>query len=267
VQASGVIDNASLLVLYIFTAAGALIAVEAGWRLGDHRRRRSPDEKEAPIGGVVGAIIGLLAFLLAFTFGMAASRFDARKQLVLEEANAIGTTYLRADLLAEPQRTQERDLLREYAGLRLQAFSERNVTATAHDALAKSQALQARLWSAATTAAAQQPSSVMVSLFVQSLNDTIDMDGKRVTADRNRVPDTIWLMLYLVAVLTMAALGYQFGLTGTRSWIVTICLVLVFTTVIVLVADLDRPARGFVQVSQQPMIDVLNSLNGATPTP
>ena len=109
--------------LYIITAAIVLLSAEAGWRLGNYRRQRPHHEKDAPVGAVVGATLGLLAFLLAFTFGMAASRYDTRRQLVLQEANAIGTTYLRADMLPEPQRSEIRNLLREYAALRVGGVS------------------------------------------------------------------------------------------------------------------------------------------------
>ena len=96
----GIIDAQPLWALYIINIAIVLISAEAGWRLGNYRRQRPDHEEDAPVGAIVGATIGLLAFLLAFTFGMAASRYDTRKQLVLQEANAIGTTYLRADFSA-----------------------------------------------------------------------------------------------------------------------------------------------------------------------
>ena len=120
-QVSGVVDRLPLWVLFIGTVAIILLSVEGGWRLGNTRRQRAEHEKDAPIDAIVGAMLGLLAFLLAFTFGMSASRFDARRQLVLQEANAIGTAYLRADMLPEPQRSEIRNQLREYATLRVAA--------------------------------------------------------------------------------------------------------------------------------------------------
>ena len=90
------------------------------------------------------------------------------------------------------------------------------------------------------------------------------MDAVRLTALRNQIPDTIWLMLFVVTIFAMAAIGFEFGLTGARSWAVTIILVIVFTTVITLIADLDRP-QGLVQVSQLPLIDLLNKIS--TPVP
>ena len=120
-QVSGVVDRLPLWVLFIGTVAIILLSVEGGWRLGNTRRQHAEHEKDAPIDAIVGAMLGLLAFLLAFTFGMSASRFDARRQLVLQEADTIGTAYLRADMLPEPQRSEIRNQLREYATLRVSA--------------------------------------------------------------------------------------------------------------------------------------------------
>ena len=247
--------------LYIITIAVVLLSAEAGWRLGNRNRQRPDHEEDAPVGAIVGATIGLLAFLLAFTFGMAASRFDTRKQLVLEEANAIGTAYLRAEMLPEPQQSNIRNLLREYATLRVGG-----VTAIlTPDNLARSSALQDRLWADAVAVGRQNPDSIVVGLFIEALNDMIDIDATRVAAGRNHIPETIWLMLYIVTILAMAAMGYQFGLTGERSWPVTILLVMVFTAVILLIADLDSPQAGLLRVSQQAMLDLIAKIGAPAP--
>jgi hypothetical protein len=260
-QASGIMDSLPLWALYLITAATVLLSTEAGWRLGNYRRQRPEHEKDAPVGTIVGATIGLLAFLLAFTFGMAASRYDTRKGFVLQEANAIGTTYLRADLLPEPQRSDARDLLREYAGLRVGGLT----AIMTPENMARSSAVQDRLWAAAVAAGAQNPNSIVIGLFIQSLNEMIDTDAARVTAGRNRIPDAIWLALYFVTILSMAAMGYQFGLTGEHSWPVSILLALVFTAVLLLIADLDRPQQGLLQVSQQAMIDLIVKIGVPAP--
>jgi hypothetical protein len=131
------------------------------------------------------------------------------------------------------------------------------------EGMAKSVALQNQLWAIATAGA--QPNSYTTGLFVQSVNEVIDLDAERVAANRNQIPDTIWLMLGVVTVFSMVALGYEFGVTGARNWSVTLLLVIVFTTVIVLIADLDQPQAGLLQVSQQPLIDLQNSIG--TPAP
>jgi len=260
-KAGGFIASLPLWLLYLIPAAIILVATEVGWRLGNRHRQRPNHSKDAPISAIVGPTLGLLAFLLAFTFGMAATRFDARKQLVLQEANAIGTTYLRADMLPEPQRSDIRNLLRQYAALRVGGVT----SLMTPEVMAKSGALHDRLWTDAVAAAEKNPGSIVGGLFVQSLNDMIDLDETRVTAGRNRIPDTIWMVLYIVTILSMAAMGYQFGLTGQRSWPVIILLVLVFTAVILLIADLDRPQAGLLKVSQQAMIDLINKIGPPAP--
>src|SRR6478736_1341916 len=118
-QYTTVLDQLPLWGLFLTIVVLVLAAIEGGYRLGSYRHRQEGREKEAPVGAMVGATLGLLAFMLAFTFGMAASRFDTRKQLVLDEANAIGTTYLRAAMLPE-KRDEVRDLLRSYVDARLE---------------------------------------------------------------------------------------------------------------------------------------------------
>jgi len=120
------LDALPLWALFIFILGVVLLSVEGGYRLGKYRRSRREEEKEAPLGTMVGATLGLLAFILAFTFGLAAARFDSRRQVLLDDANAIGTTYLRAGMLPEGGE-QIRGLLRDYVGARLEAVRSGNV--------------------------------------------------------------------------------------------------------------------------------------------
>src|SRR5260221_3294587 len=128
------LDGLPLWGLFLVTVAIVALSVEAGFRLGHYRRQGSDAEKEAPVGAIAGATLGLLAFVLAFTFGLAASRFDARRQIVLKESNAIGTCYLRAGLLAAPHAAAARKLLRDYVDVRLRAAESGNLD----EAMAKS---------------------------------------------------------------------------------------------------------------------------------
>jgi hypothetical protein len=120
-QYTTVLDALPLWGLFLVIVVLVLFSIEGGHRLGRYRRTRSEQEKDAPVGAMVGSTLGLLAFMLAFTFGMAASRFDTRKSLVLDEANAIGTTYLRAAMLPD-RRGEVRGLLRDYVDARLIAL-------------------------------------------------------------------------------------------------------------------------------------------------
>ena len=250
------LDWLPLWALFATTLTLIFLAVEAGFRLGRWRERRTEHERETPVGAIVGAILGLLAFLLAFTFGMAASRYDIRRGLVLEEANAIGTTYLRAEMLPEPHSKEVRSLLREYVEVRLEAIQPEKLQA----ALDRSEKLQNRLWAQAVIVGGKSPTPI-TGLFVQSLNDVIDLHAKRLTMGvRNRIPFTIWAALYCTAILAMSAVGFHAGLSSKSRTLATGALAITFSITLCLIADLDRPQEGLLKVSQQAMIDVQKSI-------
>jgi hypothetical protein len=258
-QYTTLLDMLPLWGLFLAVVSLVLVAIEGGYRLGSYRHRQSHSEKEAPVGAMVGATLGLLAFMLAFTFGMAASRFDTRKQLVLDEANAIGTTYLRTSMLPE-HGDEIRALLRTYVDVRLDAITSGRV----QEQILRSEAIQAQLWSAATAVGLRHPDSIVVGLFVGSLNEVIDLHAKRVTAAlRNRIPGAIWLALLMIAALSLAAMGYHAGLVGTIRSLAIIVVAVSFSAVIALIADLDRPQAGTLTVSQQALIDLRQSMNPA----
>lgn len=261
-QPSGFLDAFPIWTLFPLTLIIGVLAMELGCRVARYRKRRH-NEPEAPAAPIVAATLGLLAFMLAFTFGMAASRFEERRQAVLAEANAIRTTYLRAAMMPEPMATESRNLLREYVDLRLAATDP----ARTAELIAKSEELHNRLWAQAVTAA-QKERSLMTSLFIQSLNEVINMHGKRVTATLySRVPAAIWLGLYLLFVLSMTVMGYHEGMAGTRRSVAGFVLVVAFSTVLVLITDLDRPGQGLLRVNQQSMHDVRKSMMGLPATP
>jgi hypothetical protein len=249
------LDLLPLWVLLIGIMLIALLSVEAGYRIGRARGRRE-HEMETPVGEMVTATLGLLAFILAFTFGLAASRFDAKRQLLVDEANAIGTTYLRAAML--PERGDEiQALLREYADVRIDAITPDKLA----EGIRRSEGLQNRLWAHAVPVAVKNPDSVIVGLFVQSLNDVIDLHTKRLTAAvRNRIPLAIWVALYGISVFSFAAMGYHSGLIGTSRSLVIVVVTFTFSVVIVLIADLDRSQEGFLKVSPQALIDLRQSM-------
>jgi hypothetical protein len=262
---SGLLDFLPLWALFLVTLALTRLAVEAGYQLGQYRRRRSADEKEAPVGAMVGATLGVLGLILAFTFGLAASRFDARRQMVVEEANAIGTTYLRTGLLPEGNARNIRALLAMYVDERLDAVR----TGDIERLLRRTDELQTSLWKEAEAVGQKHPNSIMVGLFIQSLNETIDVHAKRVLVGlQSRLPGILWATLYLIALLTMAGVGYQEGLSQSRRSLAIVVLVVTFTAVLTLVADLDRPREGLMTVSQQALIDLRNTMkNNPESTP
>jgi hypothetical protein len=250
-QNSGLLDPFPLWTLLPITITIAVVSVELGFRAALYRKQRSA-EPEAPSAGMVGATLGLLAFMLAFTFGLAGTRFEARRQLVQTEANAISTTYLRADLLPEPMHTDSQALLKEYVDTRLAGTNPAKIA----ESISKSEEIQRRLWAQAVLAI-QKEKSVITSLFSQSVNQLIELHSQRVTAAlRSRIPAAIWIGLYLVLILAMAAVGYQEGMASKRRSIAVITVVCGFSIVMFLIADLDRPGQGYLQINQEAMMDV-----------
>lgn len=249
-------DGIPLLVFFVLVIGFSLLSVECGYLLGERQRKTGRKEPESPISAIVASTLGLLAFLLAFTFNMAASRFDDRREAVLNEANAIGTAYLRADFLEEPLKSRVKKLFRDYLDTRtLVATTEKSSA----ELIKKSESIQNELWTLAVIAGKNHDSPIS-GLFVSALNQVIDMHSVRVSARfYARVPAVIWVCLLTVAVLSMLGVGYYCGLAGSRSWSETIILVTAFSIVIVLVADLDRPSQGLLRTPQQPLQDLRHS--------
>lgn len=246
------LDGLPVAAVFVLFAIVALACYEVGFRIGRWWQDRTPGEQEGPTGMLVGSILALLAFLLAVTMGMAADRFDTRRAVVLDEAHAIGTTYLRAGYLPEPASSEIRALLREYVPLRIAV----NDTAAVEAAIVKSEAIHARLWAIAEDVARTTEQGDLVALFIESLNDTIDLHETRVTARNARVPETIVLLLVGGSALSLAMVGFSAGLTRRRSLLSAAVLIIALGAVIMVVVDLDRPREGFIEVSQQPLIDL-----------
>lgn len=255
-EATGLLDPFPLWTILPLTVALALLSVELGYRFAQYRQRGDQQVKESSLGGMVGGTLGLLAFMSAFTFGLAASRFESRRQVLLTETNAIGTTYLRTAMIPEPMGTESRNLLREYVDVRLKGVQQPDQLA---QALARSEELHNQLWAQAV-AATEKERSPMTSIYVQSLNQVIDTHATRLLALRSRVPGVIWIVLYLLGFLVMLLIGYQAGLGDSRRSFAAVALILGFSLVLYLIADLDRPGQGTLEVSQQSMIDLRNSM-------
>ncbi len=256
------LDALPLWALFIVTIALVIVSVETGFRLGIRKRGPAKEAKDAAVGPMVGAILGLLAFMLAFTFGMAATRFETRRALILDEANAVQTSYLRAGFLTEPHRKEIRSLLREYVNVRVEGTQQRG----AKETIARSEEIHEQLWAKAVAVGEKNPGSIMAGLFIQSLNEVIDLHAKRVKAGlRSRIPVVIMYVLYFVTVLSMLSMGYLAGLAGKRTPLVNYALVLAFSSVMFLINDLDRPHEGTLSASQQALIDLREKLAVAPP--
>jgi hypothetical protein len=253
------LDRVSILVLVGLFVLLSLVVYEAGYRIGHRAKVRNPDAPEGPTGIIVGAILGLMAFLLAITMGIASDRFDTRRGLVLEEANALGTAYLRAGYLSEPAASDSQALLQEYVPHRIATSDVAEVNAN----LERSVELQADLWAIVEEVARTEGSDV-VALYVESVNEIIDLHTKRLVAGvYARVPPTILWLLVGGVLLSVGLVGYNAGLDGRRSPVIVAVLVVALGAVLWLVVDLDRPQDGLLNVSQQPLIDLQERLESA----
>lgn len=247
------LSGVPIVLVFVLIVGAALLAYEAGFRT---RLRRPPDTsagQEDSTGLLAGSLLALLAFLLAFTMGMASDRFEARRSLVLAEANSIGTTFLRAGFLPEPERTEIRNLLREYVPFRiavpgLERLQENN---------RRSGEIQDAIWARTERLAARTPESEVLGTFIVSLNETIDLQNDRlVVGVYGRVPDTVIDVLLCGGALSLFVLGYHAGRGRRRSLTATMLFIVVLGAVVTLIIDLDRPRDGFVTVSQQALVDL-----------
>lgn len=205
------------------------------------------------MGAIVGSMLCLLAFILAFTFSLAAARFDSRRQMVVEEANAIGTTFLRAGILPDDRGENIRERLEDYVNARLEVVE----TGDIEKVLSRSEQLNRELWNDAEMLGKNFPDPIVVGLFIQSLSEMIDVHAKRVLVGlQNRLPIFLWATLFVVTILTMAGVGYHEGLSKSNRSVAILVLVLSFSAVMTMVVDLDRPQKGYMTVKQQAMVDV-----------
>lgn len=251
------VDSLPIVGIFAGFAIIALCALECGYRLGFWWQAGKPEEKEGPTPMIVGSLLALMAFLLAITMGMASERFDGRRALVLAEANALGTTYLRSGYLPAPASGQIRILLRQYVPLRIAT----NDMEDNRRKIARSVEVQAELWSIAEELARATPESDVLGLYIASLNEVIDLHEKRImSAIYGRVPETILLLLLFGSMLTLVMVGYNAGLTRRRSPFTAVVLIAVLGAVITLVFDLDRPQEGFLEVSQRPLIELQRNI-------
>lgn len=241
---------------------GALVLLAAaliGFQIGRLTNQRVSDKDQ--IGSVQASVLGLLALLLGFTFGVAFSRYDSRRLLAVDEANALGTTFLRAQMMPQPYKTNLSNLLRRYIDVRLQMLrvghNPSKLTRVRHDTLKMQQAI----WRQAQGAARAKPDDI-TGTFVTSLNQSIDLYSSRAAEFYARVPATILWILSLISVASLAIVGYGFGLSGQRSWMIIGLVAVLVSGVIVMIVDLDQPQSGRTRVSQQTMIDLRDSLAG-----
>ena len=250
----------NLPILFGVSIVAFLLIFECGYRIGQKRRASIDEASKTWVTAIYSAILGMLGLLLGFSFSLAQQRFEVRRQLVVEEANAIGTTYLRAQWLAEPYRGDIAKLLRQYVDARLpKDLESRNIDELVQNVSVLSESLLDQLWSHAVEVAKKHPTPV-VALFLSALNETIDLHAKRLAQFQNRVPESVLLLLYLFATVAMLITGYGSGLRTQRCVLPTVAMVVLLSTSLYVIVDLDRPRQGLINVIQESLIRLQQKL-------
>ena len=233
-----------------------LLIAEIGYRMGKSVPAREDEAAKSEIGGYLGAVLGLLALLLGFTFSMALNHYDLRRSLVVQEANSIGTTYLRASFLPGEAREISRRLLREYVELRVR---DADALLNQSSLLKQVAGIQDALWKQAESSAGLAATPITAS-YITSLNEMIDLASTRLAAARYRVPVALWLMLLIVALFGMWAAGFSAGVNGKRALFLTIGLPVLITLVLLLITDISSPLRGLIRNDETSMLELRDSM-------
>ena len=256
-------SQSSLLIAALLLLS--LIAViEIGYRVGRVRQAACDDTFRSHVNTVQASVLGLMALLLGFTFSMALQRFDGRSDAVVDEANAIGTTYLRSQFLPEPVRQEAGTLLRHYVDLRVTTGRIALDRPEERQALImQSTAVLDQLWALAGRAVALDPSPSTSGLFIQTLNEMIDSFGRRDAILNRHVPELVLWLLYSTVLLTGGVLGYACGIGGHRPSVVSFVFGLMIVVVAVVIIDIDRPRRGLIQVDQSSLVNLGAAIDAA----
>lgn len=252
--------NAGLIIVLLLVAMIAFI--EIGFRFGHRARKSSDDDSKSHVNATASSTLGIMALLLAFTFSLSLQRFDIRSDAVVDEANAIGTAYLRAQLLPPQVREDVKTQLRDYVDLRIKTNALATVEGEWSALSDEASRIQTALWDNARRAAELVPNPVTSGLFIQALNDLIDSFGRRDAALNRHVPESVLLLLFGTFLISGMIVGFAAGVGGRRpSWVTYAMTVLILVLVFVIL-DLDRPRRGLIRVSEKSMLDLQASIKG-----
>lgn len=232
------------------------LAVEVGYRIGARHRATVGETARSQVGAIQAATLGLLALLLGFTFSLALERHDARSQALVDEANALGTAWLRLDLLAAPAGESLRSQLSAYIRQRIETTAlPQNEHARHAEFAQRESAMQSTLWR--ESAALSQPGSGTAAaygaLFVTAINDALDAHGLHRAALERHVPNVVMLLLLLSFVVSGGIVGYASGVHGHRSLVSTYLMLGLIVVLVYLIVDLDRPRRGLIMVDPSPI--------------
>jgi hypothetical protein len=243
--------------------AGMGVLLEVGYRAGRRRLQREGPASSTGLGVVEGAIFALFGLLLAFTFSAGFSRFEARRVLAVEESNAIGTAYLRLDLLPAASQPELRDLFRRYADSRLEFYRHLTDPTAAADLLARSTELQAEIWSRAVVACSAEPRDPSKPVLVLgALNQMIDITTTRLYAARSHTPKLVYVLLFTLGLGCAVLAGYSMAAAGRRSRVHFAGFAIVAALTVYVILDLEYPRVGFISLEayDQALVDLKETM-------
>lgn len=241
---------------------GMLLFLELGRRLGKRHRALDPDGADKGTGAVDAAVFALFGLLLAFTFSSAAARFDHRRDLIVQEANAIGTAYLRVDLLPLDTQPPLRALFRQYVAARRASYRALTGALEQQPEYRHNVALQTAIWQRAVTAANAADKPTVVGLVLTPLNEMIDITTTRLAASHAHPPQIVFMMLFGLTMAVSLLVGYGTAFSRTRHWFHTLAFALTMTTTVYVIVDLEYPRFGFIRIdaSDRYLVDLLQGM-------
>lgn len=246
--------DASWIVLVLFI--GLLMVSELGFRIGRKTSLLYNLTLEPQLQAMEAAMLTLLALILGFTFSMAATRLDARRQIVVDEANAIGTAYLRSDLMADPSaRSNYQRALKGFLAERIEIYQAPNTDPRLLEFEKRADAAQNLAWNMAVAQAREKPTPIS-ALIVSAVNEMIDARGRQVKVFADRVPKQIVNFLFMLSLIVFGVVGYVNGIKDDRSIAITCLFAGAIVLTVFIVLDLDRPRRGLIQIEPTSLIQL-----------
>ncbi len=238
----------------VFLFVGILCLLSLGRRIGSRRLARDGEAAAKGLGALEGAIFALLGLVLAFTFSGALTRFDYRRQLVIEEANAIGTAWLRIDLLPERTREPMRDLFRRYLDSRIETYEKVPDMAAVRAELERSAGLQAEIWDLAVSAAPESGSSAAPMLLLPALNAMFDITTTRTEVSRHHPPPVVFAMLGVLALACALFAGHDMAVSSRLNLLHSVAFALVLSVTVYVIIDLEFPRIGMIRVEDSDQV-------------
>jgi hypothetical protein len=228
--------------------AGMLALLEVGRRIGRRRIEAAPEGGRAGLSAIEGSVFGLFGLLVAFTFAAAATRFEARRELIIAEANEIGTAWLRLDLLPAAAQPGLRAKFRDYTDARLDAFRDATDLEAAARSVARAQALQREIWAEAVAASAAAPQSSTAMLVLSSLNSMFDVMETRMMGARAHTPTVIMVLLFGLALGCALLAGIDLAASPSRNWVHTVIFSAVVSLTVYVILDIEYPRLGLINL-------------------